>query len=170
MNDSGDIVARVDSNSSPAAPVATLRSYLASSCGHVSLDRRVISQGFSFHPWLSDEIPHFFNKRASTGKTNIAITLQCGVTMTGEDPFESCSTTDDARAVLESAEHETSVWVARVTVGTRMYDVHEIASQAFFAEHPDEFRLIAEELVAVGVLGDRNCPMCAEHAERSSAA
>lgn len=147
-----------------------LRTYLASSCGHVSLDRRVITQGFMFHPWLSDEIPHFFNKRSSTGKTNIAITLQCGVTATGDDPFESCVSSADARAVLEAPEYDTSVWVARITVGARMYDVHEVATQEFMAQHPDEFRLIAEELVAVGIHGNRNCPMCAEFGERTAAA
>ncbi len=162
MTNNDDIVARVESDNTAGGPLQALQSYLAGSCGHVSLDQRVIVQGYRFYPWMSDEIPHFFNKRTTTGRTNVAITLQCGLSMNGEDPFEDCSNTADARQIIESDSYDASIWVARITIGTRMYDVPEIAESSFVAQHPDEFRLLAEELIALGVLGEHGCPMCSD--------
>jgi hypothetical protein len=159
-----DIVARVESAPSTASTLSKLQGYLADSCGHVVITQRVVAQGYRFHSWMSDEIPHFFNKRMSTGTTSVAITLQGGMSIDGEDPFALCTSTADARTVIEDGGHDGTIWVAKITVDARMFDVAEVAASPFLAQHPDEFRLIAEELIALGVLGDSGCPMCAEHA------
>lgn len=161
-----EIVAKVTSEAS-ASSVGALAAYLQRSCGHVSLDERVIAQGYRFYPWMSDEIPQFFNKRFTTGSTNLAITLQGGVDLDGEDPFDGCVTTSDARAIIETPGFEATLWVARVTVGTRMFDVTEIADPTFIAQHPSEFRLLADELISLGIHDGTACELCTHQAFES---
>ena len=161
MHDEHDIVARF-SSSGASNSVGALAAYLGRSCGHVSLDQRVIAQGYRFHPWLSDEIPHFFNKRLTSGKTNLAVTLQAGFDLDGEDPFDGCSGTSEAREIIASEDRAPTLWLAKATVGVRLLDIAEISDPLFIAKHPDEFRQLADELVAVGVLQTPSCPLCAE--------
>lgn len=171
-----DIVARVGRAEGGSTSTGALAAHLARACGHVLVDARVIQQGYRFHAELGDEIPSFFNKRMSTGSTNLAVTLQAGFDpelhaqargpFTGSqlewaiDPFEGCRTTADARTVIEADDYHSSIWLARVTVGMQLLDVCEIAEPLFIARHPNEFRALAEELVAVGVLQLHGCPVC----------
>lgn len=163
MHDDHDIVARVTSSDSGNS-IGALAGYIARSCGHVSLDQRILAQGYRFYPWMSDEIPHFFNKRFTTGNINLAITLQAGLNLDGDDPFENCSGNAEAREILDSELYESSLWLARITVGTEMFTVAEIAENSFIARHPSEFRLISDELVSLGIVQEASCPMCAEDA------
>jgi len=78
VHEEHDIVARFEREPGGNS-VGALAAYLGRCCGHVSLDARVIAQGYRFYPWMSDEIPQFFNKRFTTGSTNLAVTLQAGV-------------------------------------------------------------------------------------------
>lgn len=172
-----DIVARVSRASAGSSSTGALAAHLARACGHVQVDARVIQQGYRFHAELGDEIPAFFNKRMSTGSTNIAVTLQAGFdpelerqargpftgTQAGwaTDPFEGCRNTADARAVIEADDYHASIWLARLTVGVQMLEVCEIAEPLFIAKHPNEFRAIAEELVGLGVVQLHGCPVCA---------
>ena len=172
-----DIVARVSRAGAGASSTGALAAHLARACGHVLVDARVIQQGYRFHAELGDEIPAFFNKRMSTGSTNVAVTLQAGFDpeleaaaqagpFTGSarqwaiDPFADCMTTADARRVIEAEDYHASIWLARITVGVAMLDVLQVAEPLFIAKHPNEFRAIAEELVALGVLQGHACPVC----------
>ena len=171
-----DIVARVSQG--PSSSTGALAAHLARACGHVLVDARVIRQGYRFHAELGEDIPAFFNKRMSTGSTNIAVTLQAGMDPTldgipaglfgdvertwAADPFGECRNTADARAVIEAEDYHASLWLARVTVGMQLLDIGEIAEPLFIARHPNEFRAIAEELVALGVLQGHACPMCGD--------
>ena len=173
-----DIVARVSRAGAGSSSTGALAAHLARACGHVSVDARVIQQGYRFHAELGDEIPAFFNKRMSTGSTNLAVTLQAGFDPEAEaqlqgpftgsarqwstDPFEDCRTTADARDVIEAEDYHASIWLARITVGVAMYDVWQVAEPLFIAKHPNEFRAIAEELVALGVLQSHACPVCGD--------
>lgn len=159
MSEEHDIVARV-TNADTGNSVGALAAYIGRSCGHVSLDDRVIVQGYRFYPEMSDEIPAFFNKRFTTGSVNLAITLQAGLALDGGDPFESCMNTRDARTVVEDDQYEASLWLARVTVGTDLLDVRQIVDPLFIARWPSEFRLIAEELVSLGIVQEAICPLC----------
>lgn len=156
-----DIFANV-SRTSGATSTGALAVYLARSCGHVLVDSRVIQQGYRFHPELGEEIPAFFNRRISTGSSSVSITLQAGVDPErwNDDPLEACRTTADARAVVEADDYHASLWLARITVGVAMMDVRDVADPLFLAKHPNEFRVIAEELVALGVLQSHACALC----------
>lgn len=156
-----DIFANV-SRSTASSSTGALSVYLARSCGHVLVDTRVIQQGYRFHPELGEEIPAFFNKRISTGSSSVAITLQAGVDPErwNDDPLESCRTTADARRVVEADDYHASLWLARITVGVAMLDVRDVADPLFLAKHPNEFRVIAEELVGLGVLQSHACALC----------
>lgn len=172
-----DIVARIGRSDAGSSSTGALAAHLGRACGHVSVDTRVIQQGYRFHQELSDEIPAFFNKRLSTGSTNLAVTLQAGFDPDAEvavrgpftghdawaiDPFESCRTTADARRVIEADDYHASLWLSRVTVGMQLMDVADIADPLFIARHPNEFRALAEELVAVGVVQAHACPVCSD--------
>lgn len=173
-----DIVARVSRADAGSSSTGALAAHLARACGHVLVDARVIQQGYRFHAELGDEIPAFFNKRMSTGSTNVAVTLQAGFdpeaevqargpfTGTGRgwsgDPFDGCRTTADARQVIEAEDYHASIWLARITVGMHMLDVVELAEPLFIARHPNEFRMVAEELVGIGVVQLHGCPLCRE--------
>lgn len=172
-----DIVARIGRADAGSSSTGALAAHLGRTCGHVSVDARVIQQGYRFHPELGDEIPRFFNKRMSTGSVNLAVTLQAGFDPAAEaaargpftghgawaiDPFESCRTTADARAVIEADDYHASLWLARVTVGMQLMDVVEVSDPLFIARHPNEFRALAEELVAVGILQAHACPVCCD--------
>lgn len=165
MHDNDDIVARV-SSSDGGNSIGTLANYLATSCGHVSVDQRLTQQGYRFYPEMNDEIPAFFNRRATTGTTNIAITLQFGLDLSGNDAFSGCMSNAAARAIIESPDYEPSVWLVRLTVGSRTLEVNEIADPLFIAKHPSEFRLIAEELLALCVMQAHACPLCGEADEQ----
>ena len=176
-----DIVARIGRADAGSSSTGALAAHLARACGHVLVDARVIQQGYRFHAELGDEIPAFFNKRMSTGSTNVAVTLQAGFDpeleaqargpFTGSagqwatDPFDGCRSTADARAVIEADDYHASIWLARITVGVQMLDVLQVAEPLFIAKHPNEFRAIAEELVALGVLQGHECPMCSAEDE-----
>lgn len=158
MHEEHDIVARA--GNAAGTSVGALAAYIGRSCGHATLDERVVSLGYRFHPWMSDEIPHFFNKRFTTGTTNLAITLQAGLSLEGEDPFEACISNAEARELIASQQLHDTFWLARVTMGTDLLDVADVADPLFIARHPNEFRLIAEELVALGVLQAHACQLC----------
>lgn len=171
-----DIVARVSRAQAGSSSTGALAAHLARACGHVLVDARVIQQGYRYHAELGDEIPAFFNKRVSTGSTNVAVTLQAGFDLELEtqaqgpfsgtarrwstDPFEECRTTADARSVIESEDYHASIWLARITVGVQLLDVWTVAEPLFIAKHPNEFRVIAEELVGLGVVQTHACPIC----------
>jgi hypothetical protein len=155
-----DIFANASSSSESSA--GALAAYLGRSCGHVWLDQRAIAQGYRFYPWMSDEIPHFFNKRFTSGTINLAVTLQAGMSLEGDDPLEDCSSHAEAKTIVENDDFAASLWLARVTVGTDMLDVADVAAPLFIAKRPAEFRLIAEELVSLGVLPAFSCPLCSE--------
>ncbi len=170
-----DIVARVGRADLGSTSTGALAAHLGRACGHVLVDGRAIRQGYRFHPELGEEIPAFFNKRFTTGSTNLAVTLQAGFDpqahidargpFTGHegwavDPFADCRNTADARAVIEADDYHASLWLARVTVGMHMLDVSDIADPLFIAQHPNEFRALAEELVGVGVVQAHACPVC----------
>lgn len=158
-----DIVARISRSGSTSTSTGALAAHLGRACGHVSVDQRVVAQGYRFYPEFSDEIPAFFNKRFTTGSTSIAVTLQGGVDVDGgADPFADCTSTKGAEAIIAEGDHHASLWLAKVTVGMRMLDVHEIADPLFIARHPNEFRAVAEELIALGVLQGHACPLCSE--------
>jgi hypothetical protein len=158
-----DIVARITRSGTGSTSTGALAAHLGRACGHVSVDRRVVAQGYRFYPEFSDEIPAFFNKRFTTGSTSLAVTLQGGVDADGgDDPFAECRSTKDAERIIDEGDHHTSLWLAKVTVGMRMLDVHEVAEPLFIAKHPNEFRAIAEELIGLGVLQAHACPMCSE--------
>ncbi|MCW2926396.1 MAG: hypothetical protein JWM86_364 [Thermoleophilia bacterium] len=173
-----DIVARVTRAGAGSSSTGALAAHLARACGHVQVDARVIQLGYRFHAELGDEIPAFFNRRMSTGSTNIGVTLQAGFDpeaearvrgpFTGEqqswsiDPFEGCRSTADARAVIEADDYHASVWLARLTIGFELFEVRDIAEPLFIAKHPNEFRAIAEELVALGVVQAHACPLCSD--------
>ena len=170
-----DIVARV-SHSAGTSSTGALAAHLGQACGHVLLDARVVQQGYRFYPELGDEIPAFFNRRISTGSGTVAITLQGGMEpnsdgsgpFTGahetwhEDLFAGCRSTADARAIFEAEDYHASLWLARVTVGVQLMDIEAVAAPLFIAKHPNEFRVIAEELVSLGVVQGHACPMCSE--------
>jgi hypothetical protein len=169
-----DIVARV-SSAPGTSSTGALAAYMQQACGHVLVDERVVQQGYRFHPELGDEIPAFFNKRMTTGSTNVALTLQGGFdpeqsapmllqqgARWAVDPFADCRTTNDARDVITSKEYHASLWLAKITVGVQMLDIRDVADPIFIAKHPNEFRLIAEELVSLGVLQAHCCPMCSD--------
>lgn len=175
--ENSDIVARIGRADIGSSSTGALAAHLGRACGHVLVDARVIQQGYRYHPELGDEIPAFFNKRLSTGSTNLAITLQAGFDPQAErdargpftghdewaiDPFAECRTTADARAVIEADDYHASLWLARLTVGVQMFDVTDVADPLFIAKHPNEFRALAEELVAVGVLQGHACPVCGD--------
>ncbi|MCW2949475.1 MAG: hypothetical protein JWN41_488 [Thermoleophilia bacterium] len=168
-----DIVARVTHGASSST--GALAAYLGQACGHVLVDARVIQQGYRFYAELGDEIPSFFNRRISTGTTNLAITLQSGfdpeTAVRGPfasedswstDPFDDCRTTADARAVIEADDYHASLWLAKVTIGFDLLEVAQIAEPLFIAKHPNEFRVITEELVALGIVLAHACPLCAD--------
>lgn len=170
-----DIVARVSRADVGSSSTGALAAHLARACGHVLVDARVIRQGYRFHPELGDEIPSFFNRRMSTGSTNLAVTLQAGFDADAEaairgpftqhdswstDPFADCRTTEDARRVIEADDYHASIWLARVTIGMQLLDVHDVADPLFIARHPNEFRLLAEELIALGAVQAQACPLC----------
>jgi len=177
-----DIVARVTrSGAGGSSSTGALAAHLGRACGHVLVDDRVARQGYRFHAELGDEIPAFFNKRVSTGSTNVAITLQAGFDLDAEseargpfsgsagnwstDPFADCRTSADARAVIEGDGYHASLWLARITVGVNLMDVREVSDPLFIAKHPNEFRVIAEELVGIGVLQAHSCPLCSDEPE-----
>ena len=158
-----DIWSNVSRGGSPSGSTGALAVYLARSCGHVIVDTRVVQQGYRFHPELGEEIPAFFNKRISTGSNSVAITLQAGMDPAGEwheDPFDACRTTADAQRVIEADDYHASLWLARVTVGVQMMDVSAVSDALFIAKHPNEFRVIAEELVGLGILPGHECALC----------
>jgi hypothetical protein len=129
----------------------------------VLVDTRVVQQGYRFHAELGEDIPAFFNKRISTGSSSVAITLQAGLDPAGEwreDPFEQCRSTPDAQRVIEADDYHASLWLARVTVGVQLMDVSAVAEPLFIAKHPNEFRVIAEELVGLGILQGHACALC----------
>jgi hypothetical protein len=174
---SSDLHARFGRADVGRTSTGALAAHLARACGHVSVDARVIQQGYRFHAELGDEIPAFFNKRISTGSTSVAITLQAGFDPQAEldargpftghgswaiDPFSDCRTTADARAVIEDEDYHASIWLARVTVDVHLHDVADVADPLFIARHPNEFRVIAEELVAVGAVQAGACPLCSD--------
>ncbi|MBC7643862.1 MAG: hypothetical protein H7123_01965 [Thermoleophilia bacterium] len=128
----------------------------------MSVDQRLTQQGYRFYPEMNDEIPAFFNRRATTGTTSVAITLQFGLDLAGNDAFADCTSNKDARAIIESPDYESSVWLVRLTVDTRTLEVHEVADPLFIAKHPSVFRLIADELLALGVMQAHACPLCGE--------
>jgi hypothetical protein len=154
-----DIVARAESAAGSSA--GALAAYIGRSCGHVWLDSRVIAQGYRFYPWMSDEIPQFFNKRFTTGSVNLAVTLQAGVSLDGEDPLEECTSTKEAKDVLDHQELPQTLWLAVVTMGNDLLHIDDISDPLFLARHPNEFRIVAEELVSLGVLQSAACPLCA---------
>ena len=167
-----DIVARV-TRAGGSSSTGALAAHIGQACGHVLVDVRVIRQGFRYHPELNDEIPAFFNKRMSTGSTNVAITLQSGFDPDAEtrgpfaddgawaeDAFDGCRTTEDARQVIEADDYHASLWLARVTVGVQLLEVTELSEPLFIAKHPNEFRALAEELVALGIMPGHACPLC----------
>ncbi|MEO6866925.1 MAG: hypothetical protein ABI200_02785 [Gaiellales bacterium] len=171
-----DIVARFSRVGSSST--GSLAAHLARACGHVLVDARVIQQGYRYHAELGDEIPAFFNKRMPTGSgPNISVTLQAGFDPEAErqargpftghdawavDPFSDCRNTADARAVIETDDYHASLWLVRITVGMELLDVEAIAAPIFIAKHPNEFRMIAEELVALGSLAGHQCPLCSD--------
>lgn len=173
-----DIVARFSRAGSSST--GALAAHLARACGHVLVDSRVIQQGYRFHAELGDEIPAFFNKRMTTGSgPNVAVTLQAGFDPEAEaqargpftghdawavDPFAECRSTADARAVIEADDYHASLWLARITIGMELLEVEQVADPLFIARHPNEFRMIAEELVALGALAGHQCMLCREDA------
>ena len=172
-----DIVARIGRSDAGSSSTGALAAHVARACGHVQVDARVIRQGYRFHAELGDEIPAFFNRRMSTGSTNVAVTLQAGFDPEAEiaargpftghdawavDPFADCRSTADAQRVIEADDYHASLWLARITVGMHMLEVAEVADPLFIARHPNEFRVIAEELVAVGMLQSHACPVCGD--------
>ena len=172
-----DIVARIGRSDAGSSSTGALAAHLARACGHVLVDARVIRQGYRFHAELGDEIPAFFNRRMSTGSTNVAVTLQAGFDPEAEvatrgpftghdawavDPFADCRTNADAQRVIEADDYHASIWLARITVGMQLIDVPAVADPLFIARHPNEFRVIAEELVAVGILQAHACPVCGD--------
>lgn len=172
-----DIVARFGRADTGRTSTGALAAHLGRACGHVSVDSRVLQQGFRFYPELSDEIPSFFNKRLSTGSTNVSITLQAGFDPSAHeqpnsllsttdcwaiDPFDDCHSNAQARKIIEADDYHASLWMCTITVGVQMYDVSQISDPLFIAKHPNEFRLIAEELVAVGILQGHACTMCGD--------
>ncbi len=172
-----DIVARIGRADTGSTSTGALAAHLARACGHVLVDARVIRQGYRFHAELGDEIPAFFNRRFSTGSTNLAVTLQAGFDPDAEvaargpftghdnwavDPFSGCRSTADAQRVVEADDYHASIWLARITVGMQMFDVHEVADPLFIARQPNEFRAIAEELVSLGVLQSHACHVCGD--------
>ena len=172
-----DIVARIGRADIGSTSTGALAAHLGRACGHVLVDSRVIQQGYRFHPELGDEIPAFFNRRLSTGSTNLAVTLQAGFDpqahvdargpFTGHDawavdPFAECRTTADARAVIEADDYHASLWLAKVTVDVQLLEVEQVADPLFIARHPNEFRALAEELVSVGILQAHACPVCTD--------
>lgn len=171
-----DIVARFARGPVGSTSTGALAAHLARACGHVLVDARVVQQGYRFHAELGEDIPAFFNRRISTGRGSIAITLQAGIDpeahaptpFTGQpvqwavDPFDGCRTTADARAVLEASDYHASLWTARITVGVELLDVFAVTAPLFIAKHPTEFRVIADELISLGALQAAACPMCAE--------
>lgn len=162
-----DIVARVSGAGAmpdgSSASTGALAAHLAQACGHVSIDERVIAQGYRFHPEISDEIPAFFNRLIRIGSTTVAVTLLGGICLEdGSDAFAGCRTTTDARRVLASGDHHASLWRASITVEVRSLAVRDLAAPLFIARHPNEFRVVAEELVSVGALPAHACPICSE--------
>lgn len=164
-----DIVARV-THGGRACSTGALAAHLQRACGHVLVDARVIQQGYRFHPELGDEIPAFFNRRLTGGPVNLAVTLQAGVDATLEqgtagwaiDPFATCRTTADARSVVESDGFHASLWWARLTIGVELVDVEQLSEPLFIARKPIEFRMLADELVSLGVLQRDACPLCSD--------
>lgn len=171
-----DIVARVGRSAIGSTSTGALAAHLAGACGHVLVDARVIRQGYRFHTELGDEIPAFFNKRMSTGSTNVAVTLQAGFdpdahapsTLGGHqgswatDPFDGCRSTADAQAVVEAEDYHASMWLAKLTIAFDLYEVTDIADPIFIAKHPNEFRMISEELIALGLMQGHACPVCSD--------
>lgn len=160
MEENHDIVARAES--AAGGSTGAVAAYVGRACGHVWLDERIITQGYRFYPWMSDEIPHFFNKRFMCGKQNLAITLQAGLSFDHDDPFEDCGSNAEARVVLESDRFESSLWKATITIGNDLYTVEDVANPLFIAKYQNEFRLISDELIALGLIQRAGCPMCTE--------
>ncbi len=170
MSDSFDmtpdgLVARM--RTSPGGTVGALAAYLRSSCGHVSVDERTFELGYRFHPPLGDEIPHFLNRRFTTGSTNLAVTLQGGMTSRGDDPFADVTSTSQARTVAAGLS-EPTVWSVAITVGAELFSVADIAEASFIARRPDEFRMIAEEMLSIGILKADACALCRELAQHDA--
>ena len=164
MHEEHDIVAQFSSDPAGSSTGA-LAAYLGRTCGHVLLDTRVIKQGYRFHPWLSDEIPHFFNKRLRSGADTMAVTLQAGFSIEGDDPFDGCESHAEAQAIVSADDYHGTVWFARVTHGVQLLDIADAAAPLFIAKHPSVFRALAEELVTIGVLLPESCPLCSEERE-----
>ena len=160
----GDVSAERDIHANaghgPESSTGALAAYIRTSCGHVWLDEHVLSRGYRFYPWISDEIPHFFNRRTTVADTRIAITLQAGISLDGEDPFDGCPNHSTARSILADDDFAPTLWSARVTVNGELFDVTDVAAPVFIARRPAEFRAIAEELVSLGVLPAASCPLC----------
>ena len=160
------IVARIG-RSDRSASTGALAAHLALACGHVLLDDSVVRRGFTYHPEISEEIPAFFLKRIPLGSEDVQVILQAGLDVdTGDEPFDGCRSTDDVLTVLEQHErrgrHHSSLWTARIGLGARMLTLAEVADPLFVARHPNQFRAVAEELVAIGAVQAPVCPMCSE--------
>ncbi len=141
--------------------------FLRRSCGHACLDARVLRQGYHFYAAISDELPQFFNRRISTGSSTVSITLQAGLTGDGKEPFAECRNTAEAADILDGSDLAPTFWFVTVTVDGMTVPLSEVTSSAFIASHPNEFRVIAEELVAVGMVDDKRCGLCRESEQGS---
>jgi len=64
--------------------------------------------------------------------------------------------------VIEADDYHASLWLAKITVGFELMEVAQVAAPLFIAKHPNEFRVIAEELVALGVVLGHACPLCSD--------
>lgn len=155
---SHDVHARA--TSTPGTSIGALSAYLKNACGHVWLDERAFDLGYRFHAALNDEIPSFFNRRAQVGGSTIAVTLQSGLSLDGEDRFEDCTSTRDALEVVQDERYQTSLWTTLITINGQVHELDTVASAEFIARRPAEFRHIAEELVALGAVQGATCPFC----------
>lgn len=161
MDENRDIVAGGINGDVPSS-IGALAAYISRCCGHVWVDDRIISQGYRFYAWMNDEIPHFFVKRFACGDTMCSITLQAGLALDGDDPFESCESHSEAISTINSDKFESSLWKAIISIEAASHTVFDIAAPLFVAQHPAEFQMIANELVALGAVQGSSCPMCSE--------
>lgn len=158
INPHADIHARTSSG--PSTSIGALAAYLGQACGHVWLDERCFDLGYRFYAALSDEIPNFFIKRVKTGSSTVAVTVQSGISFDGEDPFDECQTTKDAKHIISGDGYQPSLWLTSISINGQLHPMEKVSGAQFIAQYPNEFRVIAEELVALGAVKASSCPFC----------
>jgi hypothetical protein len=62
--------------------------------------------------------------------------------------------------VITGNGYQPSLWLTSISINGQLHPMDKVSSAQFIAKHPNEFRVIAEELVALGAVKGSSCPFC----------